>query len=272
MLTIQNFNLTNTKSSFQLDQSMDEFTRSLDPGLFTTFITLQNRSRVIGLKKHLSRLNDGTEDVLFDEILRNKLKRYLDLFVGNEEIKVRVVSIRKADETDLYFIGEPYIPIDPDYLENGIVVNLSMVIRETPGMKSTAYISKSNDERNENLKLGVYESLIVKNNLIREGFTSNVYFIKDQKLITAARNILSGVTRKVILTIARQKGIPIEYRSLRIGELQSATEAFISSSSRGVVPIKSIAGYEFKGKGRGDITKLIQDLYFQNILAESELI
>jgi branched-chain amino acid aminotransferase len=272
MLTIQNFNLTDTKSSFQLDQTMDEFTRSLDPGLFTTFITLQNRSRVIGLKKHLLRLNDGTEDVHFEEVLRHNLKRYLKQFVGTEDVKVRIVSIRKVDETDLYFIGESHIPINPDFLENGVVVNLSMVLRETPRMKSTAYISKSNDERNENLKLDVYESLIVKNNLIREGFTSNVYFIKDQKLITASRNILSGVTRKVILTIARQQGMPIEYRSLRIGELPSTAEAFISSSSRGVVPIKSIVGYEFKGEGRGVHTKLIQDLYFHNILALSELI
>ena len=68
----------------------------------------------------------------------------------------------------------------------------------------------------------------------------------SKALITAQKGILLGVTRRAVLRIARGQGMSIEYRSPLINE--QFDEAFLTSSSRGVVPIVKIDG---KPVGRG---------------------
>ena len=77
--------------------------------------------------------------------------------------------------------------------------------------------------------------------------TSNFYAIRKKTLITAQKGILLGVTRRAVLRLARGQGMSIEYRFPRVDE--KFNEAFLTSSSRGVVPIVRIDG-KAVGQGR----------------------
>jgi len=82
--------------------------------------------------------------------------------------------------------------------------------------------------------------LLTKNGKVLEGMTSNFYAIKGKTIITARNGILLGVTRHAVLKLARGEGMSIQYRSPLVGE--KFDEAFLTSSSRGVVPIVQIDG------------------------------
>jgi branched-chain amino acid aminotransferase len=74
---------------------------------------------------------------------------------------------------------------------------------------------------------------------ILEGISSNFYAVIDGVLRTAGKDVLEGITRRIVLQAAASV-IPIEYRPLKVREIDRATEAFITSSSREVMPVIQI--------------------------------
>jgi branched-chain amino acid aminotransferase len=100
--------------------------------------------------------------------------------------------------------------------------------------------------------------------------TSNFYAVEGKTLVTARSGILLGVTRRVVLRIVRGQGMSIMYRSPKISE--NFDEAFLTSSSRGVVPIVSI---DQKAVGRGKVgkwTKMLSKAYQAFVEERSERI
>lgn len=260
-----------SKSIEDSELTMDEYTQQIEPGLFTTFVTTGNRKNVLGLSTHLERVFSDPRSNILEQKIREKLRWVVTTFCEEGECKVRIINNSTIQDNSIIFLVEQFHPVSEDLRESGVVVGLSEIFRENPRVKFTDYIKKSNSVRSENKNSGVYESLIVKNNKIREGFTSNVYFVLNGQIITSAANILPGVTRKFVLRIIRQLGYKIKYRSLRIDELPWIQEAFLSSSSRGVIPIRRIQTVTIEGEGRGRITKNIQEQFarMMDLVAES---
>jgi branched-chain amino acid aminotransferase len=89
-------------------------------------------------------------------------------------------------------------------------------------------------------------------------------------LITAQDGILLGVTRHAILRLARGQGMSIDYRAPKVNE--KFDEAFLTSSSRGVVPIVSIDNKSV-GQGRvGKWTQMLSEAYQAYVEERSEKI
>jgi D-alanine transaminase len=80
--------------------------------------------------------------------------------------------------------------------------------------------------------------LIDENGFITEGTSTNAWIVKDHKLITAPEGqILAGITRARILTLAHDLNIIVEERPFHETELLQASEAFLTSTSGGLVPV-----------------------------------
>ena len=77
---------------------------------------------------------------------------------------------------------------------------------------------------------------------VRESDRSNFMIVRDGRLITPVDDMLLGVTRKHILRLATELGIPSEERAVRVEELRTADEALICSSVKGVLPITRLDG------------------------------
>ncbi len=103
----------------------------------------------------------------------------------------------------------------------------------------------------------VFEAILVKEGLVTEGAVSNVMVVRGGTVVTAPEGsrILSGVTRDVVLELARDEGLPIQERFISQAELYGADEAFLTGTTVEVLAVVRVDG-KVIGDGRpGPITQ-----------------
>jgi branched-chain amino acid aminotransferase len=239
-------------------KSLDEMTRDLPQGFYTTFSTLCSGTKVLGLHAHLQRLyvpaqEQGLEPSVDELTLRASIAELAKLNLPKES---RIRLILTKNDGVVYVGIQPFEPLSKQICENGVRVITAELTRQAPRVKDTGFISSSVEQRKQVGK-DIFEVLLTKNGKILEGMTSNFYAIKGKTLVTAQNGILLGVTRRAILRLARGQGMSIRvaYRAPKINE--KFDEAFLTSSSRGVVPIVSI---DKKPVGQGRVGKWTQML------------
>ena len=119
--------------------------------------------------------------------------------------------------------------------------------------------------RKKSDKPGLRETWLVNDKgIVTEGASTNAFIIdKNGKVIThpADNRILGGVTRDVLLQLAREHQITIEERGFTETELASASEAFITSTSNFVMPVTKIDDKPVGNGKVGAITKRLMEIY-----------
>ncbi|MCZ2127199.1 MAG: aminotransferase class IV [Anaerolineales bacterium] len=250
-MTIQAYQLTSS-GRIPLGMSaasLDDMTRQLADGFYTTFSTLAQGTRVLGLKAHLRRLYQPAEEIgLRPPLSENELRGQIAALTRvnlPDESRVRVILTK--DKGALYIGVQAFKPLPKEIYEEGVKVVSAEMTRHDPRIKDSGFISVSAEQR-KLLSKDIFEVLLTKNGKVYEGMTSNFYVVRGEKIITARRGILLGVTRKIALKLARGQGLSVAYRPPILSE--NFDEAFLTSSSRGVVPIVSIDG---KAVGRGAV-------------------
>ena len=111
--------------------------------------------------------------------------------------------------------------------------------------------------RHQAKECGVFESILVRDGQVTVGAVSNVFIVQDGKLITAPEGgwILSGVTRQVVLELARHEGLTVQERYCSEQELLGATEVFLTGTTVEVLGVVHIDGKQI-GKGQpGPVTR-----------------
>jgi len=255
--------------------SMDAISRQLPEGFYTTFRTYAGGTRVVGLTAHLDRLYGPAtamdlQPACNTKDLRRSLDRLLELF-RPQETRIRI-SLDVS--TGHFFVA--ILPLElppPETYELGVRVVTTQVQRDAPLLKKTSFITESQTERTSVARASALEGLIVQAGRILEGLTSNFFYVREQDLGTAGRGVLRGVTRGEILRIAQEElSLRIRYRALRLVEVPLIQEAFISSSSRGIVPVVQI-DVDCIGSGSvGLLTKRLMHAYRQGVLLRAEAI
>ena len=113
--------------------------------------------------------------------------------------------------------------------------------------------------REEARKAGVFETIFVREGFVMEGALSNVMAVRGGVLMTAPESprILSGVTRTVVLNLAKEENIPIEERFVPLDGLYAADEVFLTGTTLEVLGVVQIDGKTI-GSGRpGPVTKTL---------------
>jgi branched-chain amino acid aminotransferase len=92
---------------------------------------------------------------------------------------------------------------------------------------------------------------------VMEGTVSNLFIVRDGMLITpgVSDDLLEGITRNSVLTIARDAGIAVQERSVDRTELYIADEVFLCGSSARLIPVLSIDKRPVRGGADGPIAK-----------------
>lgn len=150
-------------------------------------------------------------------------------------------------------------------LKNGIALEPNHIDRPYPTIKSINYLfgliplSKSSKSNFESL-------YITPEGEITEALSSNFFLCKDGKLITApVGRVLKGVTRDIIITLARENGFTVEERCPREEELAQADEAFITGSVKEILPVVRVDSQKI-GTGRpGPAVQRLQHIFLQNM-------
>lgn len=163
------------------------------------------------------------------------------------------------DTPTFYILVEEFVPIDRRFLEKGCSVVVFEHYRQIAESKTTNY-AQTVILQKDLKKAGALEVLFVSDGKILEGGGSNAFIVKNGRLITPQKEVLLGVTRKVVIDLARPH-FPIEEREVAAEEMQGADEMFITGSFKEVVPVVR-ADETTIGNGKvGPVTKEIMRLF-----------
>jgi branched-chain amino acid aminotransferase len=163
-----------------------------------------------------------------------------------KEINLKIVYNynNEANNYLVYYI-QPSYPTAEQY-RKGVKAVLYNAERKDPESKVINHKLRSSIYQ-KLISEGAYEAILVNNkDFITEGSRSNVFFIKNDNLITAPDNmVLGGITRKFLLEICSENKIAVEMRCPRVAELDNFDSAIMTGTSPVVLPYYSIEKHYF---------------------------
>lgn len=157
-------------------------------------------------------------------------------------------------EPNLLILMHPMPAAKEAYYKNGVKTLLHGYQRELPEAKSINYLTGIR-LLGEMKQQGATEILYHDFGTIREAVRSNFFLVtKEDIIITPNDQILRGITRQNVITIAKQH-FEIEERAINVEELYFAKEAFITSTIKGAMPVVQV-GEQIIGDGKpGAVTQ-----------------
>ncbi len=117
---------------------------------------------------------------------------------------------------------------------------------------------------------GVQDTWMVADGFVTEGTSNNAYIVTDDDVIITRQigsEILSGITRETILRLAKEQGLKIEERPFTLEEAYHAKEAFVTSATTFVWPVKNIDGHQIGGGQPGPLARRLRELYIEMAMA-----
>ena len=154
-------------------------------------------------------------------------------------------------------------------LEKGIKVKISSFTRSsnrsTMGKaKAAANYLNSQMAKFEAVECGYEEALLLDDEgFIAEGSGECFFIVRDGVLISPPNdNSLESITQGMVIELAKEANIPVERRRVTRDEAYIADEAFFTGTAAEVTPINSIDGRVIGAGTRGEITKFLQNAYF----------
>ena len=110
---------------------------------------------------------------------------------------------------------------------------------------------------------GAREAILVRDGVVLEGASSNVFAVVDGVLRTAPKSehILAGITRDLIVELAQQHGLGLREEAVTIEQLRTASEVWISSSTREMVPVATLDSRRVGNGNAGPIFRQVWQWY-----------
>jgi branched-chain amino acid aminotransferase len=95
-----------------------------------------------------------------------------------------------------------------------------------------------------------------------EGPGFNLFVVHDGAVSTPDRGVLKGITRRTVIELANEQGLPLEARPVPAESLRRADEVFLSSTAGGIIPVTTVDG-EVVGDGEpGAATLRLREAYW----------
>jgi D-alanine transaminase len=115
---------------------------------------------------------------------------------------------------------------------------------------------------------GAFEAWMIEDGEVTEGTSSNAYIVKDRQVITRplSNRILAGVTRRALMSLAKDGGVSIVERPFSIEEAYDADEAFLTSASNFVLPIVEIDGRRIGGGQPGRVSRRLRQMFIDKAM------
>jgi branched-chain amino acid aminotransferase len=271
-LKVQTFEWTGSLSPIGFAPDLGTASTSLPQGSYTTLRTYGG-TRVVRLLQHVDRLRDsaaiqGQEAgrLLEERVVRAALGGALRA-CGHPESRARLTWAPLR----LFVSVEPFEPLPESLYREGAACVTRPGRRDAPRAKDTHFIAAA-AEAYRRLPPGVHEELLVSGDgAILEGLSSNFFAVVGGVLRTEGERALPGVTRSMVLEVARSL-LPVSETALTLDALPQVSEAFITSASRGVLPVTRIDGRPV-GDGRpGPVTREVMDRFAAHVEREAETI
>lgn len=208
---------------------------------------LRNSARLIDLQ--LPFTDDELATHIHDTIVAAKIDKadaYVRVLV-TRGVGELTYDLKATPKPSWVIIVKPLVPPAAEVYDRGVKVVVVDVVRNHP--QSVNPMIKSNNLMNsalaaqQALKRGGFEA-VMRNYLgeLTECTQSNLFIVKDGAALTPPleSGLLPGITREFLFELGRDKGIDVREQLLRDDDLFGADEAFLTSTTREVLPIVSV--------------------------------
>ncbi len=165
---------------------------------------------------------------------------------GHTSGPVKLIFGAGAFDFFVAYIMKPHLPGPGEYVA-GVRTVLMHEVRHNPNVKMW-----NRDLRDRSVELlrrtGAYEAILVDEaGLVTEASRSNVFFIRGGEVCTTDdTHILPGITRKKILEVCRESGIPVLFERIPASGIGAYDSCFLTGTARKVVPVRFIGDTEFR--------------------------
>ncbi len=244
-------------------ESLAEAVHFEPSGVYTVGRTYR-RFYVLKFDAHLNRLEEsarltGGSITLDRPALRAALRQLIEQ-AGYAETRFRITIPAQNPDT-LYFALEPLKPVPPEARINGVRVITFAGQRDNPAAKDTRWMDRRAPFADRLAAANAYEGLLINpEGCLLEGLSSNFYAVLDGELRTAREGILYGISRSIVMTVAPEV-LPLREQPVALADLPRVSEAFLTSSSRGIVPIAAIDDHLISDGRPGPLTLAIAARY-----------
>lgn len=231
-----------------VDYSADSLTEAAryepDDGIYTVTNTFET-FKVLKFDAHLNRMEDSARradlPLALDRPRLRSALRQMIAEAGFGDVRFRVTVPRDRPDTFILTL-EPFRPLSAEVIAKGVrVVTAPDSARHNPAAKTTDWMHQR-EKIAKSLAPGIYDAILLnESGDLLEGLGANFYAVMDGILRTAGEGVLPGIAQQIVFEIAPPI-IPIERTAVNMRDIPALAEAFITSSSRGIVPVVEIDG------------------------------
>jgi len=234
---------------------------------------------VFHLKAHIDRLyksahpiflkipltKEQLSEAVLDTLRKNNLTNAYIRLVVTRGVGDLGLDPRKCPKPTIIIITEPLLQLhSAEKVENGISTIITWVKRNpvdtaTHEMKSLNYLNSILGKIEAN-NTGADEAICLdKTGYVCEGVGENIFIVRDGEIITppVSSGALNGITRAVIIRLAKKLGIEVTARNITPNELFTADEAFFTGTAAEVAPIREVNKRVIGAGKPGPVTKRI---------------
>ncbi len=220
------------------------------------------------LQEHLSRLKHSAMEIglrfpwTLSELKEIVMNTVAKNSYRNANVRIIVTGGPSRDfitpdgKPRLLVIVSPVSALPESWYSEGIKAIIIPIERSMPGAKSINYLDATMALKKAKQQGAVEAVYMDSSDFIKEGTTSNLFAFYKDCLVTPGKNILNGITRKVILKIAKPL-FKVKINEIKKSKLYEADEIFITGSGKGLVPVIQVDDVMI-GNGRpGERTKIL---------------
>lgn len=227
--------------------------------------------------RHIDRLNSNLKKIKIEvpqwdwhEIIHRlvaennggNLQVYIQVTRGNQGVRKHDIPSSITPSVIAFTMNNPY-PSDEDK-EKGLSAKLIEDIRWSRcDIKTTSLIGNIllNDEA---VSTGYQTSILVREGIVNEGSTSNVFLVSQEKVVKTApltNFCLPGITRQITIELISQLNWKFSEEEISVSELFSAAEVWITSTTKEIIPVTQINDVPINKGKAGKYWRIINEAY-----------
>ncbi|HYO88111.1 MAG TPA: aminotransferase class IV [Candidatus Limnocylindrales bacterium] len=232
-------------------------------GVYTITNTFE-RTKVLKINAHLDRLEDSArrEGIVLrlDRVRLRAAVRQLIEAADYGDVRFRI-TVSKSDPIRFILSCEPFRTLPAVVFEQGVrVVLVHDAARHNPEAKTTGWMM-DRQAIEESLPKDIFTGVLVGDGgELLEGLSSNFYAILDGHLWTAGGGVLPGIAQQIVLEVAPAV-LPVRREPVHATDIPRLSEAFVTSASRGIVPVVQIDDAVLGNGAPGPLTRKLRERY-----------
>lgn len=244
-------------------ESLKDAARYEPDGIYTVTNTY-NTYQTLKLQAHFDRMEDSARrqqiPLQLDRARIRAALRQMITEANYGDVRFRITVPASNPDTFILTI-EPFHAPAAILLEQGVrCITAANSARHDAESKTTGWMHDREALTNA-MPAGIYDTFLLdEHGYMLEGLAANFYAVVDGVLLTAGQHVLKGIARQIVLEIAPPI-VPVREEAPHVSAIARFRDAFLTSASRGIIPVVEIDGIRIGDGVPGALTRRLIAAY-----------